>query len=176
MNTGGTGTPEAAVTAPVGSLFLRTNGAAGTTTYTKATGTGNTGWLPLAAYAAGTWTPDITFGGAGVGVTYTARLGNYVSIGGWVTASVYVTLSSKGTSTGTLLVSLPVAPNTSLFAVCPVHISGYTAPAGTTTVMGYLGGGTFKLRAPSGTSSVVFTDAHVNNALNFVLTINYLAA
>lgn len=41
----GAGTPEAAVTAPVGSLFLRTDGGAGTSLYVKQTGTGNTGWV-----------------------------------------------------------------------------------------------------------------------------------
>lgn len=41
----GTGTPEGAVTAPVGSLFLRTNGGAATSVYVKESGTGNTGWV-----------------------------------------------------------------------------------------------------------------------------------
>lgn len=40
----GTGTPESNVTAPVGSLYLRSDGGAGTTLYVKETGTGNTGW------------------------------------------------------------------------------------------------------------------------------------
>lgn len=39
-----TGTPEGAVTAPVGSLALRTDGGASTTLYVKTSGTGNTGW------------------------------------------------------------------------------------------------------------------------------------
>jgi hypothetical protein len=43
----GTGTPEAALTAAVGSLFLRTDGAANTTLYIKQTGTGNTGWAAV---------------------------------------------------------------------------------------------------------------------------------
>jgi hypothetical protein len=42
--TGGIGSPEGVVTAPVGSLFLRTNGGVATTLYVKETGTGNTGW------------------------------------------------------------------------------------------------------------------------------------
>jgi hypothetical protein len=42
--TSGTGTPEGAVTAPVGSLFTRTDGGAATTLYVKETGSGNTGW------------------------------------------------------------------------------------------------------------------------------------
>lgn len=40
----GTGTPEGVVTAGVGSIFLRTDGGAGTTLYVKQSGTGNTGW------------------------------------------------------------------------------------------------------------------------------------
>lgn len=41
----GDATPEGAVTAPVGSLFLRTNGGAGTSLYVKESGSGNTGWV-----------------------------------------------------------------------------------------------------------------------------------
>jgi hypothetical protein len=41
----GTGSPESNVTAPVGSLWLRTNGGASTTLYVKESGTGNTGWV-----------------------------------------------------------------------------------------------------------------------------------
>jgi hypothetical protein len=39
----GTGSPESVVTAPVGSLWLRTDSA--TTLYVKQTGTGDTGWV-----------------------------------------------------------------------------------------------------------------------------------
>lgn len=41
----GTGTPEGAVTAPVGSMYLRDDGGAGTTLYIKESGAGNTGWV-----------------------------------------------------------------------------------------------------------------------------------
>ncbi|MEJ5205236.1 hypothetical protein [Acinetobacter junii] len=41
----GTGSPEGVVTAPVGSLYTRTDGGAGTTLYVKESGTGNTGWI-----------------------------------------------------------------------------------------------------------------------------------
>ncbi len=50
MNTGpglfsGAGSPEGTQSAPPGSLYLRTDGAANTTFYVKETGTGNTGWV-----------------------------------------------------------------------------------------------------------------------------------
>lgn len=41
----GSGTPEGAVTAPVGSLYMRTDGGAGTSLYVKESGSGNTGWI-----------------------------------------------------------------------------------------------------------------------------------
>lgn len=40
----GAGTPEGAKAAPVGSLYLRTDGGATTTLYVKTSGAGNTGW------------------------------------------------------------------------------------------------------------------------------------
>lgn len=43
---GGAGTPEGVVSAPLGSLYLRADGAAGTSLYVKQSGgTGNTGWV-----------------------------------------------------------------------------------------------------------------------------------
>ncbi len=43
--TAGSGTPESVLTAPVGSLFQRTDGGAGTSFYVKESGAGNTGWV-----------------------------------------------------------------------------------------------------------------------------------
>lgn len=43
--TGGPGSPEGSVTAPVGSLYSRTDGGAGTSFYVKESGTGNVGWV-----------------------------------------------------------------------------------------------------------------------------------
>ena len=42
----GSGSPESVVAAPVGSLYMRTDGSTGTSLYVKETGTtGNTGWV-----------------------------------------------------------------------------------------------------------------------------------
>jgi len=41
----GTGSPEGVRSAPVGSLYLRSDGGAATSLYVKETGTGNTGWV-----------------------------------------------------------------------------------------------------------------------------------
>jgi len=41
----GSGSPESAVTAVVGTLYLRTDGGTSTTLYVKESGSGNTGWV-----------------------------------------------------------------------------------------------------------------------------------
>lgn len=41
----GAGSPEGVLSRPVGSLYLRTDGGAGTTLYVKETGAGTTGWI-----------------------------------------------------------------------------------------------------------------------------------
>lgn len=43
----GTGSPEGVVTAPVGAIYSRLDGSAGSTLYTKISGVGNTGWIPV---------------------------------------------------------------------------------------------------------------------------------
>lgn len=40
----GEGSPEGVVEAPIGHLYLRSDGASTTTLYVKTSGTGNTGW------------------------------------------------------------------------------------------------------------------------------------
>lgn len=41
----GSGSPEGAATAPIGSFYSRTDGGANTSFYVKESGTGNTGWV-----------------------------------------------------------------------------------------------------------------------------------
>ena len=41
----GSGTPEGAVKAPVGHIYLRDDGSTGTVFYVKESGNGNTGWV-----------------------------------------------------------------------------------------------------------------------------------
>jgi hypothetical protein len=48
----GSGAPEGVVTAPVGAIYIRSDGGAGTSFYVKESGSGNTGWkAPITAAA-----------------------------------------------------------------------------------------------------------------------------
>jgi hypothetical protein len=61
-------------------------------------------------YEEGTFTADLNIGGATTGITYTGRAGKYTKIGNLVYVSLGVTLSSKGSLTGSITISgLPFA-------------------------------------------------------------------
>ena len=56
-------------------------------------------------YEEGTWTMGIAFGGASVGVTTTNTTGTYTKIGRQVTVNGVLSLSSKGSSSGTATIT-----------------------------------------------------------------------
>ena len=66
----------------------------------------------LGDYEEGTWTPTLLFGGSSAGMVYGQRNGYYTKVGNMVTASCYILVSSKGTSTGAArLYGLPFTSN-----------------------------------------------------------------
>jgi hypothetical protein len=67
------------------------------------------GGTTLANYVQGSWTPVIAFGGASVGVTYGVQVGRYTRIGNIVMFTCRITLTAKGSSTGSVTITgLPV--------------------------------------------------------------------
>jgi hypothetical protein len=71
----------------------------------------NFGGDTLSSYATKqSFTPGLTFGGGNTGITYTTQLGVYTQTGTLVQFAVDIVLSSKGSSTGTALITnLPFA-------------------------------------------------------------------
>lgn len=57
------------------------------------------------AYTEGTFTPALSFGGGTTGITYSVQTGAYTRIGRIVHFEIQITLSSKGTSTGSAAIS-----------------------------------------------------------------------
>jgi len=53
----------------------------------------------------GDWTPAISFGGGTTGITYTTQVGKYHRFGNLVTCQMYIVLSSKGSSAGSLKIT-----------------------------------------------------------------------
>ncbi len=130
---GGGGTTNAALSnAGAGYFSFHTNGAerirllaAGGLTFNGDTAAANA----LDDYEEGTWTMGISFGGASVGVTYSNTTGTYTKIGRQVTVNGVVVLTSKGSSTGSVLVTgLPfiIGNNISYYPSVSVRLENVT--------------------------------------------------
>jgi hypothetical protein len=86
-------------------------------------GTVGASFLPLATattqgvvptYSTGTFTPALAFGGGSTGITYGSRYGTYTKIGTRCFFSLFIQLTSKGTSTGACTITgLPFTSNAS---------------------------------------------------------------
>ena len=78
-------------------------------------------------YEEGTWTGTLAFNGGSTGITYASNTGYYERVGKTVHVSIYVELTSKGSSTGlTTLSGLPFisANNTAAYAAVTIWASG----------------------------------------------------
>jgi hypothetical protein len=145
----------------------------------------NTAWA--GAYAnswdpAGSWTPVVTYGGASVGVTYTTQQGRYEKIGRRLFFSLYVQLSSKGSSTGNMSITgLPVASAAS--GVLTSHsisviANSVGATVGDTALSADIAAGSTGVRAFKEVAGFAtqLTDADCTNTSRFIITGHYETA
>ncbi len=81
-------------------------------------------------YEEGVWTPDLQFGGAKVGITYSVQAGLYTKKGREVTCTSYIVLTNKGSSNGNATLRglpFPVLNNDGAYAAVTVgHIVNVT--------------------------------------------------
>lgn len=126
----------------------------------------------------GTWTPVLSFGGASVGITYTTQTGSYIQDGELVHVRIVIVLTSKGSSTGSAQVTLPLTsgsgnPAGALFATSASGLTGLT-----TEIHGSIGSSTTAIVLEDwiSTGRDLITDANFGNSSNFLLVGWYRAA
>jgi hypothetical protein len=133
-----------------------------------------------APYTEGSWTPAMTFGGSGTGVTYGLQTGTYARYGHMVHITGRVTLTNNGSGTGTALVTgLPFSSNSSTNVISYIGVSFSQNLSGITgnlqmfvtqnaTTLGLLQG------SATGTASI--SDTNITNTADFSFSGWYLAA
>jgi len=127
-------------------------------------------------YEEGTYTPALAFGGAAVGMTYGTRSGAYTRLGDTVFVTGVVTLTAKGSSTGTAGLSIPAsipgsatdAPGAGVVPYC-ANMVGLTSHIALGMAAG---GGGFTMRdcGATGTAELDDTNFANNSVFNFSAT------
>lgn len=124
-----------------------------------------------------TYTPAIAFNGNAVGVTYAGgTIGEYYQVGSMVFGQLRIKLSSKGSSTGSVTVSLPVVAGAYAggFFICTglgfANMAGLSGP-----ISGYIPAGTSTavLQIQGAAAAASLTDANCTNTSDFSITFMY---
>jgi hypothetical protein len=139
----------------------------------------NSNQLSLDWYEEGTFAPTVSFGGASTGVTYEARTASATRIGNRVFFTIYVKLSSKGSSTGDLEIGdLPYTVNTTYPSNYTVSCGSLNTGAGDSNIDAVPSTDVNKIfvRKQVSGSAITITDADVTNSTYFNITGSYQVA
>jgi hypothetical protein len=127
-------------------------------------------------YEEGTWTMGISFDYASTGVTYGANTGSYTKIGRQVTVTGYLSLSSKGSSTGNArLTGLPFAIGTGgQYSAAANGFLNNISYTGTPQLVGLSGASVIELYQLSEAGSLSsLTNAYFANTSEVYLSFTY---
>jgi hypothetical protein len=130
-------------------------------------------------YEEGTWTPDLQFGSAKVGITYATQLGSYTKIGRLVYFTFRITLTNKGSSSGPVQVfGLPFTAKSGgqggdyagAYLAYSQNTSGWNVTFQVTIDSDH----TYLIyRFTNGSNSVTFNESNFTNSTDCILTGSY---
>ena len=127
-------------------------------------------------YEEGTWTIGLTFGGGSTGITTSSNTGRYTKIGRQVTVVGRLKLTSKGSSTGSAVITgLPftIALGDQSYSAASFRISDITY-TGIVQSLGIINTTTFNFEqlSTAGTASAL-TDTNFSNSSDVVFSLTY---
>lgn len=126
-------------------------------------------------YEEGTFTPTLTFGGGSTGITYAGNLLSYTKIGRLVCLNGNIVLTSKGSSTGAAVITLPfpVASGNEFASSNGINFTNFAATVNN-IILSFINGTStlFPFTTAAG-ATVQLTDAEFTNTSVLVLQGNY---
>lgn len=134
-------------------------------------------------YEEGTWTPALNFAGGTTGITYASfgQVGTYVKVGKNVTVTVWIQLTTKGSSTGIAYINnLPFTSHANTNGYAGAAIAHWGGISTVTWVALYLTPNSTQLIfsggiPPSGTNSAL-TNNNIGDGTYILTTFTYIAA
>lgn len=121
-----------------------------------------------------TFTPTLAFGGGSTGLTYTTQTGFYRIVDNQVTFELTITLSNKGTSTGSAVISGLPASAAQLTPVSIAVASGFSGLTG--GLAAAISGGGIILYQTASNGNAAIADTVFTNTSNFRIAGSYLIA
>jgi len=116
-------------------------------------------------YVQGSWTPTLNINSSTTGITYSEQVGEYTQIGNIVFYAYRITLSSKGSSTGSVtMTGLPVSQGGTAASGMGIEFDAVTLTANYNTLINATGGSTmFFTQCGSGQSDTNLTNTNLAN-------------
>ena len=141
----------------------------------------DSGSTTLSNYSSSTFTPALAFGGASTGITYSLQYAKYWRIGSIVFISVRISLSSKGSSTGTATITgLPFsASNDNGISFFPMSAGLITLGANYTSHFAYTNANSSVINMQetgNNVADVNLTDANFSNGSSLSFSGMYFIA
>lgn len=129
-------------------------------------------------YEEGTWTPDLQFGGANTGITYTSRTGTYQKVGNRVTLKGDFVLSNKGSATGAAkiagmpFVAASDGSGTTVVSTTSTYVTGVTA-TGMVIVIAFTANSTLLIYVNNNGASAALSDTAFSNTSSMSFNLTY---
>ena len=122
------------------------------------------------------WTPVLQFGGASVGITYSTQKGLYTRIGNQVYVWIIIVLSSKGSSTGSAIITgHPVAVGTSFVADYIFNIASQNLTFSNQLGCYFLSGGNFNIMSFATAGFTALTNTAFAATTEILISASYSA-
>lgn len=120
----------------------------------------------------GSWTPELTIGGASTGITYASRSGTYRKTNGFCICTARIQLSSKGALTGALgLSGFPAVSNAVNASYAIVHTDGWAGLLSAASLYISASANVATFRSQTATASSPLTNANITDGayINFLI-------
>lgn len=120
----------------------------------------------------GSWTPELTIGGASTGITYASRSGTYRKTNGFCICTARIQLSSKGALTGALgLSGFPAVSNAVNASYAIVHTDGWASLLSVASLYISASANVATFRYQTASASSPLTNANITDGayINFLL-------
>ena len=129
----------------------------------------------MSHYTVTTFTPSLAIGGSTSGISYSSRSGTYIRIGKFASITMQMALSSKGSSSGDLRISLGFTTNSAANLYFPFAGQAITLPLNGQFVLGQIiGNDIFLYSTENGGSAAPMDDTMIGNSTEMYFNFSFV--